>query len=180
MEYLGLFCLGAFVGSIATLGLRFIKEVDQWQKAMAAVLPAVLSGVAMVAVDRFKYSPALGCYPLGLVAALMWAYVDTAVDNVTALRGIAKPDQAAQPDTRVEYDALAWKRRIGIAHLAAATVVTAFAAVLAAIPACLQIVAELEIKPAQRVVVLLEERRKASLNVTPPSPSSPASVPAQK
>lgn len=109
MEYLGLFCLGVFAGAIATLGLRFIKDVDQWQKALAVVLPAVLSGLAMVVVDRFKYSPALGSYPLGLVAALMWAYIDTAVMNVTALRGTTMSDQAATQELKAEYDTLAWK-----------------------------------------------------------------------
>lgn len=83
MDYLGLFCLGAFVGTIATLGLRHVKSLDEWQKVLAAVLPAVLSGVAMVTVDRFKNSAAFGAYPLGLVAALMWAYIDVAIANIT-------------------------------------------------------------------------------------------------
>lgn len=62
MDYLGLFCLGAFVDTIATLGLRHIKNLDEWQKVLAAVLPVVLSGVAMVTVDRFKNSAAFGAY----------------------------------------------------------------------------------------------------------------------
>lgn len=66
MDYLGLFCLGAFVGVIASLGVRYIKDITQWQKVLAAILPAVLSGVALAYVNRFKYSPAIGCYPLGL------------------------------------------------------------------------------------------------------------------
>lgn len=121
----------------------------------------------MVAVDRFKYSPALGSYPLGLVAALMWAYIDTAVTNVTALRGTTKPDQTASQELKAEYDTLAWKHRIGFAHLGAATLITAAAAVLTVIPAWLQIKAELEITPQQRKEILLDERRKASLGVAP-------------
>jgi len=74
MDYLGLFCLGAFVGTIATFGMNKVVSLKDWQTVLSLTLPAVLSGAAMVFIDRFKYSPAFGCYPLGLVAALMWAY----------------------------------------------------------------------------------------------------------
>jgi hypothetical protein len=73
-DYLGLFCLGAFVGTIATFGMNKVVSLKDWQTVLSLTLPAVLSGAAMVFIDRFKYSPAFGCYPLGLVAALMWAY----------------------------------------------------------------------------------------------------------
>jgi hypothetical protein len=71
---LGLLTLGAFVGAIATLGVRYVNFVESWQKILLAILPAVLSGVAIAFVDRFKYSPALGAYPLRLIVAFLWTY----------------------------------------------------------------------------------------------------------
>ena len=84
MDYLGLFCLGAFVGTIATFGMNKVTSLKDWQTVLSLTLPAVLSGAAMVFIDRFKYSPAFGCYPLGLVAALMWAYTQKSIDNLKA------------------------------------------------------------------------------------------------
>jgi hypothetical protein len=81
MDYLGLFCLGAFVGGISTAALKMIQNIGQWQKVLVSVLPAVLSGVVLVFVDKFRYSPALGCYPMGLLVALIWAYTDDAIKN---------------------------------------------------------------------------------------------------
>lgn len=147
MDYLGLFCLGAFVGTIATLGLRHIRNLDEWQKVLAAVLPAVLSGVAMVTVDRFKNSAAFGAYPLGLVAALMWAYIDVAIANIT---GVPKAEGSDSADDQ-QADAKSWARKcqviIGVGHLAAATLITLSAAVLCIVPAAYQIEAEARIKP---------------------------------
>ena len=75
MDYLGLFCLGAFVGTIATFGMNKVASLKDWQTVLSLTLPAVLSGAAMVFIDRFKYSPAFVCYSLGLVVSLMWAYM---------------------------------------------------------------------------------------------------------
>lgn len=142
MDYLGLFCLGAFVGTIATLGVRFINNVTEWQKVLAAVLPAVLSGVAISFVDRFKYSPSLGAYPLGLVAALMWAYADVGVKNLTSKQnnGI---------------------KVIGFLHLFAAGLVTIFSAVLTLVPAVEQVRAEHAISIEDRIAMLKEEKMRS-------------------
>ena len=142
MDYLGLFCLGAFVGTIASLGVRYIKDIDQWQKVLAAVLPAVLSGVALAFVDRFKYSPAIGCYPLGLVVALMWTYADVGVENF--VKGESKS-----------------KKTIGLLHLAASTVVSAAGGILVVIPAVIQVNAEYQVSASDRAAILSEERKKA-------------------
>jgi hypothetical protein len=82
MDYLGLFCLGAFVGTIATFGMGKVASLRDWQTVLSLTLPAVLSGAAMVFIDRFKYSPAFGSYPLGLVVALLWAYTQKSIDNL--------------------------------------------------------------------------------------------------
>jgi hypothetical protein len=129
------------------------------QKAMAAVLPAVLSGAAMVFVDKFKYSPALGCYPLGLIAALMWAYIDAAVGN---LRSERRSDNL-----------------IGWAHVATAFAVTVGAAAFAIGPAIKQLDAEWNIERADRIVALQETRRRAvSVEVTTSRAASPEKSPA--
>lgn len=142
MDYLGLFSLGAFVGTIASLGVRYINSVDQWQKVLAAVLPAVLSGVALGFVDRFRYSPALGCYPLGLVAALLWTYADVGAENFA---------KGANRSTRV----------VGGLHLAASSLITAVSVTLVLVPAVLHLKAEYATPLASRVAMLEKEREKS-------------------
>lgn len=141
MDYLGLLCLGAFVGSIAALGVRYIKSIDQWEKVLAAVLPAVLSGVALAFVERFKESAALGCYPLGLVLAMLWTYADVAVEN------------AASANSRLAL--------IGWGHIAACVVASLAALTLALIPAMLQLRDISRLEPAARLAVL-SNRQPAS------------------
>lgn len=119
MDYLGLFCLGAFVGAIGTFALRFVKDISDWRKVLALALPAVLSGVSVIFVDKFKYSPALGCYPLGLLVALLWSFSDTAVQNIVS--------------DRVD------RKIIGLAHLIAATALTGLAGLLVIIPVLIQL-----------------------------------------
>lgn len=124
MDYLGLFCLGCFVGAIATIGIRFINNLDNWGKVLGLALPAVLSGIAVVFVDKFKYSPAFGCYPLGLLVSLLWAYSDKAVEKL-------------QSEKRATI-------RLGIAHLMGAVVVTGAAATIVVLPAVWQLNDEFE------------------------------------
>jgi hypothetical protein len=141
MDYLGLLCLGAFVGTIATFGLRRVESIKDWQTVLGFTLPAVLSGAAVVFVDRFKYSPAFGCYPLGLVVALMWAYVQVAINNIR--------------------NGPASLRVLGILHIAAASTVSISAAFIATVPAYLQLRAEWETSLTERVKDLGESREAA-------------------
>ena len=144
MDYLGLLCLGAFVGTIATFGLRRVASIQDWQTVLMFTLPAVLSGAAVVFVDRFKYSPAFGCYPLGLVVALMWAYVQVAIDDIK--------------------NGPASLRVLGVLHLLASTTVTLSAAFVATVPAYLQLRAEWETTLSERVQDLTEERRRTRVD----------------
>ena len=130
MDYLGLFCLGAFVGTIATFGMNKVTSLKDWQTVLSLTLPAVLSGAAMVFIDRFKYSPAFGCYPLGLVAALMWAYTQKSIDNL----------KAGPTSVRI----------LALLHLFAAALVTGRAFV-ATVPAYLQLRAEWRVSIEERV-----------------------------
>jgi O-antigen ligase len=161
MDYLGLFCLGVFVGTIATLGLRRVETIPDWEKVLAFTLPAVLSGAAMVFLDRFKFSPAFGCYPLGLVAALVWAYI------TVALAHVRKADEPS-----------AWRRALSWAHIVLAFVITAAAGIGTAIPAYLQIKAEWERPDAERLVELQLARDAALRESAPAARPAPAASPA--
>jgi hypothetical protein len=116
---LGLFCLGAFVGTIGTLALKFVKGIPDWRNVLTMSLPAVLSGIVVVFVDKFKYSPALGCYPLGLLVSLLWAFSDNAVQNIIS----------------GEND----RRMIGFAHLTAAILLTLGAGAVVVVPVIFQL-----------------------------------------
>lgn len=142
MDYLGLFCLGAFVGTLSVIGVRLIKTVDEWQKVLLAILPIVLSGVTIAFVDRFKYSPAIGCYPLGLVAALMWIYSDNGVKKI--IDGKTSMTKA-----------------IGWLHIISSFLFTVVSLVLVGIPAWFQISAEAGISTEERVKILAKERDKS-------------------
>jgi hypothetical protein len=134
MDYLGLFCLGVFVGTIATFGMNKVTQLSEWKTVMTLTLPAVLSGAAMVFIDRFKYSPAFGCYPLGLAVALTWAYTARSLENIRAG---------------------GWLRGAGVLHLLASALLTFAGIVVAAYPAVLQLAAEKEISSSQRKEELL-------------------------
>lgn len=162
MDYLGLFCLGAFTGTIATFGMTHVTSLKGWQTVLALSLPAVLSGAAMVMIDRFAASPAFGCYPAGLVAALVWAFASDSIRLITG-GGI-------------------WARVIGSLHLLIASGVTLILAAIAAVPAFLQIRAELDVPADARWVLMLKRHVEATKPVASPAPPgsakpSPASGP---
>lgn len=147
MDYLGLFCLGVFAGTIATFGMTHVTTLEGWKTVLALSLPAVLGGGVMVMVDRFDGSPALGCFPMGLVASLVWAF---APDSVKLIRS---PDEPA--------------KIIGWAHLGIAFCVTAGLAILAALPAVKQVCAELQIPPEVRWTLLVRQQLDTA---RPPNP----------
>lgn len=148
MDYLGLLTLGAFLGSIAALGARHINSVATWQKFLLAILPAVLSGVTIAFVDRFKYSPAIGCYPLGLIVAFLWTYSDVAVKNIAGL-----PTEANVPAS----GGFKGQRAIGILHLAASTLATFAALAIALPPTVAQIKAEWNISDKDKMALLMKQ-----------------------
>lgn len=151
MDYLGLFRLGVFVGTIATFGMHRVESLKEWRTVLSLTLPAVLSGAAVMLVDKFKYSPAFGAYPLGLAVALAWAYIPRALEHI---RG----------DSRC-------MKTIGVLHILATTLLTAAGIALAAYPAFLQVLAEHEIRIEQRRDELLRSyaaaREKVSVASAP-------------
>lgn len=84
MDMLGLFSLGCFVGTLATFGLRFIKDAETWKQGLTTMIASTLSGTAILFVERFRTSGALGAYSLGLLIALLWTYSDEAVYKINA------------------------------------------------------------------------------------------------
>lgn len=148
MDYVGLFCLGAFVGTIASLGIKHVESLENGLTLLAAVLPAVLSGGVILIVERFRTSEAFGCYPMGLAVAALWAYSNVALNNIRSL------DE--------DKNTLRATRFLGWAHLGAAALATFIAAAIVLVPAYLQIRTELELSMTDRVRALEERRRSAT------------------
>lgn len=142
MEYLGLLCLGVFAGSVTVIGLRKTPSLTDWRQAFVVILPVLLPGAAMVFVDRFRYSPAVGAFPLGLVASLLWTYIGAALDHLNS------SDAGA--------------RAVGWAHVAAAVAVVVGAVPLAVVPAVEQTLAESAISRETRIKELQEARSRAN------------------
>lgn len=142
MEYLGLFCLGVFAGAVTVSGMRKIQNLTDWRQVFVVFLPVLLSGAAMVFVDRFRYSPSVGAFPLGLVTSLLWVYIGTALDHLKL------SDAGA--------------RAVGWAHVAAAVGVVAGAVPLVVVPAFEQALAESAMSRESRINDLREARSRAN------------------
>lgn len=142
MDYLGLFCLGVFTGAVAMIGLGKIQSLTDWRQVFVVVLPVLLSGAAMVVVDRFRYSPAVGAFPLGLVASLLWAHIGAALDNLRSSDAGAKA--------------------VGWAHVAAAVGVVLGAVYLVVVPVVEQVLAESSMTREARIKELQEARSRAN------------------
>jgi hypothetical protein len=143
MEYVGLLCLGAFVGAIATIGLRRLDPLADWRRVVAVIMPALLAGMAMVFVDRFRYSPAFGAFPLGLLVSLLWTTIDSALERTKAT--------------------LAPARATGWVHIVTAAVLAVASTVLAGLPASQQVIAEAGMPHDARLKELQEARGRANL-----------------
>jgi hypothetical protein len=100
-----------------------------------------------VFIDRFKYSPAFGSYPLGLVVALLWAYTQKSIDNL----------RTGPTSVRI----------LALLHLLVSALVTGAAAFVATVPAYLQVRAEWEVSLAERVDEM-RLMRNASRDQPPP------------
>ena len=111
MDYLGMFALGGFVGSLVTFGLRFIGNFPTFAKALTMILGAALSGTVLLFIDRLDTGRAMGAYCVGLLISLMWSYARVAMDNL----------KSSSPAFR----ALGWAHIVGVvlATLVAAALV---------------------------------------------------------
>jgi hypothetical protein len=82
MDHLGLLCLGGFIGALVTFGLQFVHQLSAWQSLLATIIAAVFTGGVIAFVDRFRHSPALGAYGVGLLIALMWSYSKVGIEDI--------------------------------------------------------------------------------------------------
>lgn len=142
MEYFGLFCLGVFAGAVTLTGLRKIQSLTDWRQLFVVFLPVLLSGAALVFVDRFRYSPAVGAFPLGLVASLLWSNIGAALNHL----------KSSDVGPRV----------VGWTHLVFAVGVVASTLPLVVVPAVEQILAESAISREVRIKELQEARSRAN------------------
>ncbi len=85
MIYVGVLCFGLFVGSLLCVGTLFMADMPSWQKAVAFILGAVISGVMLKFIDVLgtqKEPGALSGYPIGLLIALLWSLNGYAAINL--------------------------------------------------------------------------------------------------
>lgn len=149
MDYLGLFCLGVFAGATTMIGLRRIQSLTDWRQVLVVTLPFFLAGAAVVLVDRFRYSPAAGAFPLGLVVASLWSTIAVALDRL----------KSAETGAQV----------IGWTHVAAAVGLTVASATLVVVPAVEQVLAEFATPRDVRIKELRDAQGRANGGSLPKS-----------
>lgn len=142
MDYLGFFCLGVFTGATTTVGLRRIQPMTDWRQVLVVTLPVLLAGAAVILVDRLRYSPGAGAFPLGLVVALLWTTISEALDRLKS--------------SETGANAIGW------AHVAAAVVLTVASAPLVVLPAFGQVLAEAATPRDVRIKELRDAQGRAN------------------
>lgn len=100
------------------------------------------AGESVVLVDRFRYSPAAGAFPLGLVVALLWSTIAVALGCL----------KSAEPGAKV----------IGWAHVAAAVGLTVASTPLVVVPAVGQVRAEAAAPREVRIRELRDAQGRAN------------------
>lgn len=90
IEFIGMFCMGAFVGGILNYGLREIEDETSFSKIVTTIFGAAFSGVVFVFLEFLINAKApkpgegsehIYMYPLGLIIALMWAQVPVTIEK---------------------------------------------------------------------------------------------------
>lgn len=142
LDYLGLFCLGVFAAAITAMGLRRMQVVTDWRQVLVVTLPVLLAGAAVVLVDRFRYSPGAGAFPLGLVVGLLWSTIAGSLDCLKSTETSAKV--------------------IGWTHVAAASGLTVASTLLVVVPAVSQVGAEVATPREVRVRELRDAQGRAN------------------
>src|SRR5262249_40529211 len=128
--YLGMMCLGLFVGGIVTRGLRFMDNEKNFKGGMGEILGAALSGSVFVFIKWVPGShgsdadKSVYAYPVGLVVALLWTYAPAGIKM--ALTGRREGAGGA-------VDGLT--RALGIAHICALVVISFVAVGITLVPA---------------------------------------------
>lgn len=129
MTYLGMCCLGAFVGGVLALGIDYIKTRTTYLQLSVAIIAAALSGTVVGYFDylaRQGSNQGLFTYPIGLLLALLWYYARFGVGYI--IRG--NPVQ----------------RTLGSLHLCAIAIATIAALVLVFPVAYVEVIRAAEIR----------------------------------
>lgn len=85
MSYLGLLCLGVFVGTLLCIAVRKTTDWSDAVKVVVAMLGAALSGTVLIAIKGWigvSAGDEIFMYPVGLAWSLLWLYTDQAIENV--------------------------------------------------------------------------------------------------
>ena len=91
--YIGMLCLGGFVGGFLVLGLDDTTGMENWQKVVSTSFAAAFSGVLFAFIQligRDKIGEAMFMYPVGPPLAMLWYYGRDAGKNM------ASPDPATK------------------------------------------------------------------------------------
>jgi hypothetical protein len=110
MEYLGMLCLGLFVGGFVCRGLNFVDNADKFRSIVTFVLASAFTspvfGFAQYWINKEGTSDAanvsvlsLAMYPPGLLIAMLWYYCEVAVTNIRSpqrMNNVPVPTPAAR------------------------------------------------------------------------------------
>ncbi len=86
IEFIGMLCMGAFVGGVLNYGLSKIKDDNSFGKIVTTIFGAAFSGVVFVFLEYLvnkedTSSEQIYMYPIGLILALLWAQVPYTIEN---------------------------------------------------------------------------------------------------
>ena len=86
IEFVGMLCMGAFVGGVLNYGLSKIKDDNSFAKIITTIFGAAFSGVVFVFLEKLvnktsTNSLQIYMYPIGLILALLWAQVPYTIEN---------------------------------------------------------------------------------------------------
>lgn len=82
LEFLGMLCLGAYVGGILNYGLGQIKNDSTFKEIVTTIFSAAFAGSVflflqlLINKEKSELNPdTIYVYPVGLILALLWAQV---------------------------------------------------------------------------------------------------------
>lgn len=112
IEFIGMLCMGAFVGGVLNYGLSKIKDDNSFSKIVTTIFGAAFSGVVFVFLQKLVNSAntdsrQIYMYPIGLILALLWAQIPNTIEK------------------RIKAENV-YVKVIGIIHFLAVSVMTVF------------------------------------------------------
>ncbi|MFP2995115.1 hypothetical protein ABN763_04360 [Spongiivirga sp. MCCC 1A20706] len=86
IEFVGMLCMGAFVGGVLNYGLSKIKDDNSFSKIVTTIFGAAFSGVVFVFLEKLADNPSVDSrqiymYPIGLILALLWAQIPNTIEK---------------------------------------------------------------------------------------------------